>query len=106
VRSSDKGGAVITNLVRSCPLERSIGMATKLNVSITSVVVITGSGTDLVEIKFEGSTPFPELQAESPNDDYGPAFRVETRKGYALEWLKSIGVPSEMVRVIETGRRV
>lgn len=79
-------------------------MAKQLNVSIISVTVLTRSGTDLVSIKFEGPSPFPEVQDESPDQDYGPSFKVETRKGYALEWLKSIGVSMDLVKVIELGK--
>jgi hypothetical protein len=105
VRSSDKKRWVLTNLVRFYLFQRNTGMANKLNVSIISVTVLTGSGTDLVSIKFEGPSPFPEIQASSPEQDYGPSLKVETRKGYALEWLKSIGVPMDLVNVIDSGRR-
>ena len=105
MRPSDKEGWILTKSVRSDPSQRSIGMANQLSVSVISVTVLTGSGTDLISIKFEGSSPYPEIQAESPDQDYGPSFKVETRKGYALEWLKSIGVPMDLINVIDSGRR-
>ena len=75
-------------------------MTVSISVSVISVTVINRNGPDLIDIKFEGRTPFPEIQAQAPEEDYGPSFKVEVRKGYALEWLDSMGVPRGLVRVI------
>ena len=74
----------------------------KLNIKITSVSIITSNGTDKVKIHFDGPTPFPELQALQPGE-YNPCFSVETRKGYGVQWVKSLGVPDNLIEVVEIG---
>lgn len=75
----------------------------KLDVKVLAVKVILADGTDTVLIEFEGPTSYPELNAQFPNTGYEhPCFKVEARKGYGAEWVKSLGIPDDLVRVINT----
>jgi hypothetical protein len=57
--------------------------------SATSITILRIEGTDTIQFFFEGApSPYPELAAEQPNGYNGVIFSVETRRGYAEEWLK------------------
>ena len=46
-------------------------------------------GTDRVYFCLDDApTNFPELQEQDPDNKYIPMLQVETRKGYAKEWLE------------------
>jgi hypothetical protein len=74
-------------------------MTLSITVPIVSVTVLLRNHPDHISIKFEGPTPFPEIQEQNPETDYGPSFDIEVRKGYALEWLKLMGIPEGLIRV-------
>jgi len=57
--------------------------------SATSITILRIEGTDTIQVFFEGAaSPYPELAAQQPNEYKGVVFSVETRRGYAEEWLK------------------
>jgi hypothetical protein len=70
---------------------------------VTSIQVVRGSGTDRISFNCSGSpSPFPEMERLEPGN-YPPFFRIETRAGYAEEWLEAMfGVSSEDLDIIVT----
>ncbi len=70
---------------------------------IKKVQLVRATGTDQISIEVEGPTPFPELDAREPGK-YPPTMRVETRRGYAEEWLTGMGISMADVEVIDTSQ--
>lgn len=62
-----------------------------------TVIRLRHGGTDRIHFELIGPTPFPELDAESPGQ-YPPRFELVTRRGYAEQWLVSVGIePTEVI---------
>ena len=73
---------------------------------VERILILRRSGTDIVMFEFakEVASPFPEMDKSEPGM-YPPSFRIETRKGYAEEWLKlTFGVnPLDLDLVVRQG---
>lgn len=76
-------------------------MAHILNLIVNKVTVLSHSNrTDIVVLRIEGPSPYPEMQAAEPDQDYGPALTITVRKGYAKEWLAAMGIPDDLIEVV------
>ena len=70
--------------------------------NLTKITVLQGAGTDQINLSVLGPTPYPELAKAHPEENYGITLSVQTRKGYALEWLKQmeldiLGIPVQVI---------
>lgn len=63
----------------------------QLNLNITRVVVVRGSGTDKILIQTTGQSTFPELEENEPGS-YPPCYQIDCRRGYAEQWLNDVGI--------------
>ena len=55
-----------------------------MEIKIKSATVVTGLGADVIFLDAENlPTPFPEMQ-------YAATLKVEARKGYGAEWVRSV----------------
>ena len=70
-----------------------------LALNVTAVTIVSTGATDKIKIDFDGNSPFPELQSTSPGG-YNPYFSIETKKGYGLQWVKSLGISDNIIEVI------
>jgi hypothetical protein len=69
--------------------------------TVTKIFVLRGTGTDKISFTCDGApTTFPESK-------YPPCFNVETRHGYAEEWLKifDIEMNDERVEFLDSTRQ-
>ncbi len=73
----------------------------ELKLQVNRVTVVQHSlGPDMIHIVCDGPTPFPELDKDQPGA-YSPGFKIETRRGYAREWLQTMGFDLEAVKFVE-----
>ncbi len=77
-------------------------MPITMTLKVLKATVVRGNGPDQISFTVEGPTPFPEMQASHPNENYEPTFLVLTRRGYAEEWLQGMGVDMSEVEIINT----
>lgn len=74
-----------------------------LLINVIEVRVILNDGTDLIMVYFQGPTSYPELNTQFPNTGFeNPCFNVNVQKGFGVEWVKQLGIPDELVTVIQT----
>jgi hypothetical protein len=88
--------------IRDARTEMSNPPIAHLDFNCTRITVFRrrSGGTDLITFDVVGSTPFPELDADQPGA-YQPCLSIETRRGYAEQWLRLNGFSPDMVEVIE-----
>lgn len=72
-----------------------------LTLNVTAVTIVSTGATDKIKIDFDGPSPFPELQLQSPGK-YDPSLSIETKKDYGLQWVKSIGISDDIIEVISS----
>lgn len=66
----------------------------KIEVSVTEVTLVTGSGTDKIYIKFRGPSPYPDWMPEEK-----PFLKLEVSKGYGLEYCeKFFGIEPRIIK--------
>lgn len=73
-------------------------------ICLKQINVLLTRGTDQINFTFHGPTPYPELKAAHPEENYDPQLVVRTRRGYAIEWLKAIGLDESKFTVIDAIR--
>lgn len=75
----------------------------KVEFEIRKVTIIKyADSTDKIKFEIDGETPFPEL-SEQVKRTICPYLQIETRCGYAEEWLKKQGIDLEY-NIIEIPR--
>lgn len=70
----------------------------ELSFKAKKIIVVRRDGTDTIYFNADLPTPFPDM-------GYEPNIKMETRHGYAEEWLKKVfGVePDEVINVCPFG---
>ena len=76
---------------------------------VTKIFVLRDRGTDKISFTCHGApTPFPELDVLEKEEKYPPHFGIETRRGYAEEWLGTmfgIQMDDERIEFLDTNKK-
>jgi hypothetical protein len=66
----------------------------ELTLKVRKAIVVSGRGNDKCSIDVEAPTQFPNL-------GYEPFLSFDTSPGHGVQWLVSLGIPRELIEVID-----